>query len=176
MTSDIPDFLRDSPFLPDMTPEINRATAIPTTRPFILNPLQLLRVAFRWRTLIGAFILLYTVYSVDWQTRRHGPSCLSYPPTNPVELEHEDVHWKRYAYVQYVTSPEQLCSSMIFFESLHRLGSKAERVIMYPKPYRAVNESREAMMLLSAEETWGVVTIPVDIQHTSGLYREFPDD
>jgi len=80
------------------------------------------------------------------------------------------VNWKQYAYMQYVTSPEYLCNSLMFYESLSRTNSKADRVILYPRHYKNDSESREAMLLLSAEKTWGVITIPVDIQHKKGEY------
>ncbi len=38
-----------------------------------------------------------------------------------------DVNWSRFAYVQYVTNSAYLCNSVMLFETLHRLGSKADR-------------------------------------------------
>jgi hypothetical protein len=113
---------------------------------------------------------VYTAWHIDWQTRIYGPSCLSYKAVEPVTLEGEDIHWHRFAYVQYVTSPEYLCNSLMFFEALERYGSKVDRVMLYPKKYKNVTESNENMMLLTAEKTYNVKTIPIDIQHKGGEY------
>ena len=100
----------------------------------------------------------------------YGPTCVSQKTAVPVTMIDEGVNWHRFAYVQYVTSPEYLCNSLLFFETLHKLGSKAERVILYPSKYKDDAESREAMLLLSAEGNYGVKTVPVEIQHKSGEY------
>ena len=38
----------------------------------------------------------------------------------------------RYAYVQYATNSIYLCNALMLFESLHRLGSTANRLLLYP--------------------------------------------
>lgn len=115
-------------------------------------------------------LVVYILWKIDWQTHIYGPTCLSQKPVNPPTLLDDGVNWHRFAYVQYVTSPEYLCSSLMFFAALDRMGSKAERVILYPSKYKDVLESRENMLLMSAEATYGVKTVPVDIQHKSGEY------
>ena len=40
------------------------------------------------------------------------------------------VDWSRFACSQYITKGNYLCNSV--FELLHRLGNRADRVIMYP--------------------------------------------
>lgn len=43
--------------------------------------------------------------------------------------------WSQFAYSQYVTNPDYLCNSVMAFEALDRLGSKAARVLMYPSDW-----------------------------------------
>jgi len=169
--SDIPDYLHDSPFLPNLTPEIERSnnTSLPA-EPFIPNPLQLLKTLFRYRNWIALLALAYTLWNIDYATRLHGPLCIDQKPTQPVELLSEGINWKQYAYMQYVTTPDYLCNSLMFFEALSKTGSQADRVILYPKHYKDDLESREAMMLLNAEKTWNVITIPVKMERKSGEY------
>lgn len=170
-TSDIPDYLHDSPFLPSLTAEIERSnnTSLPR-EPFIPNPLQLLKTLVRWRNWIALAALAYTLWNIDYATRLHGPLCIDQKPTQPVELLSEGVDWKQFAYMQYVTTPDYLCNSLMFFEALSKTGSQADRVILYPRHYKNNTESREAMMLLSAEKTWNVITIPVDMESKRGEY------
>ncbi|PTB52417.1 glycosyltransferase family 8 protein [Trichoderma harzianum CBS 226.95] len=46
--------------------------------------------------------------------------------------ETTDLDWSKYAYTQYATSSEYLCISVMLLERLHHLGSRADRVLMYP--------------------------------------------
>lgn len=87
------------------------------------------------------------------------------------------IDWSRYAYVQYVTNEAYLCNALMIFETLHRLGSKADRVMMYPDymlrdPTMTQSEgtgsSRE--LLTKASDEYGVILIPIEVQH-----RDSPD-
>ncbi|OWP06376.1 glycosyltransferase family 8 protein [Marssonina coronariae] len=48
------------------------------------------------------------------------------------DLSEPPLDWSRFAYVQYVTDRNYLCNSVMLFEILHRLGSKPDRLMMYP--------------------------------------------
>lgn len=100
----------------------------------------------------------YTNFSFDRLPR---PSTFktSSSPTN-----HTD--WSRFAYTQYVTKKEYLCNSVMIFENLHRIESKADRVMMYPAtmqldPSSTTDESR---LLLKARDEYNVKLIPIEIQ------------
>ncbi|KAL1303224.1 hypothetical protein AAFC00_006641 [Neodothiora populina] len=56
------------------------------------------------------------------------------------------------------------------FERLHTFGSKAERVIMYPKDWRIgeADPSTEARLLLKAQNEYHVHLVPVHVQHLEG--------
>ncbi|KAI9651732.1 MAG: N-acetylglucosaminyltransferase [Trizodia sp. TS-e1964] len=76
------------------------------------------------------------------------------------------VDWSRFAYAQYVTNTAYLCNSVMLFESLHRLGSKADRLMMYPADFDLdVNpDSTEKRLLALAQDLYGVKLVPITVQ------------
>jgi hypothetical protein len=86
----------------------------------------------------------------------------------------ENVDWSRYAYIQYVTNTEYLCNSVMLFEILHRLGTKADRLMMYPSSmYQDLGASTvESQLLLKAQNEYGVHLMPIEVQHRSVGDRE----
>ncbi len=90
-------------------------------------------------------------------------------PTNPACAEN-NVDWSRFAYTQYVTDVEYLCNSVMLFEILHRLGSKADRLMMYPANMSPDPASGriESRLLLKAQNEYNVKLLPIEIQHRSG--------
>lgn len=58
----------------------------------------------------------------------------------------------------------------MIFEALHRLGSKADRVMMYPNymmkdPSIQYTKGRNKRLLLKARDEYGVKLVPIDVQH-----------
>jgi hypothetical protein len=85
------------------------------------------------------------------------------------------VDWSRYAYTQYATNTNYLCNSVMLFETLHRLGSKADRLLMYPStmyPDPEASNTIESRLLLKAQNEYGVKLQPVEVQHRSGGDRK----
>jgi len=83
------------------------------------------------------------------------------------------VDWSRFAYTQYATDRFYLCNSLMLFESLHRLGSKADRVLMYPSEWPLSEENlKESRMLRYARDHYGVKLKPIEIQMKSGSDSE----
>lgn len=85
------------------------------------------------------------------------------------------VEWSRFAYTQYVTDSDYLCNSVMIFESLHRLGSKADRVMMYPKHmFKDIHadaesgKSNNAKLIIKARDEYGVKLVPIDLEHRDG--------
>lgn len=74
-----------------------------------------------------------------------------------VELEMRNVTWRDFAYLTFATQVEDLCSSVMMVEALHRLGAKAERAILYSTDL----EGAEARLLRKAREKYGAVLQPV---------------
>lgn len=94
------------------------------------------------------------------------------PPAVVPSVEGAQVDWSRYAYTQYVTNAAYLCNSVMIFETLFRLGSKADRVMMYPEtmmnPTETNPTSEEARLLVKARDEYKVKLIPVSVQRRAG--------
>lgn len=91
----------------------------------------------------------------------------------------KSIDWSRFAYVQYVTNKEYLCNSVMFFERLKHLESKADRVLMYPSvmladPHEKEHEgwSDDAKLLILARERYNVKLDPISVQHRTGSDRK----
>jgi hypothetical protein len=98
---------------------------------------------------------------------------LQHKPAKPPlpHIRYDLVDWSRYAYTQYATSSPYLCNSIMIFESLHRLGSRAERVLFYPYEWDLeVDDSsdRNSQLLVMARDKYNVQTVPIDIQMIKG--------
>ncbi|PYI36775.1 nucleotide-diphospho-sugar transferase [Aspergillus indologenus CBS 114.80] len=75
-----------------------------------------------------------------------------------------NVDWSRFAYTQYVTNTAYLCNSVMLFETLHRLGSRADRLMMYPSEYSIEDDSVQAKWLRKARDEYGVKLAPIEVQ------------
>ncbi|RAL03481.1 nucleotide-diphospho-sugar transferase [Aspergillus ibericus CBS 121593] len=75
-----------------------------------------------------------------------------------------DIDWSRFAYTQYVTNTAYLCNSVMLFETLHRLGSRADRFMMYPAEFPTNGNSVEAKLLRKARDEYGVKLMPIEVQ------------
>lgn len=84
------------------------------------------------------------------------------------------VDWSRYAYVQYVTSTAYLCNSVMLFEILHRLGSKADRLMLYPGHLSTAKEpgTIESRLLRKARDEYNVKLEPINVQHRDSSDRK----
>lgn len=87
-----------------------------------------------------------------------------------------DVDWSRFAYVQYVTDSHYLCNSVMFFERLEHVQSKADRVLMYPStmvdPQATEGGRPDADLVLRARDAYGVKLVPITVQHRQSADRE----
>lgn len=110
------------------------------------------------------FFALFVLF-ILW-LRREPPK----PPPLP-HIRYDLVDWSRYAYFQYATSGVYLCNAIMIFEALHRLGSRAERVLFYPEQMDILVDSesdRDSQLLLLAKEKYNVQITPIDIQSIPG--------
>lgn len=88
------------------------------------------------------------------------------------------VDWSHFAYLQYVTAAEHACNSVMVFEALHRLGSKAQRVLLYPQAWGDTNsvywgtspglDHETSKLLLKARDEYHVMLKPVDVIRKKG--------
>lgn len=118
---------------------------------------------YRWTAAFVALIIIsgFLLFQNQDSLPRRLPQSISSPQTTP------EVDWSRFAYTQYVTDSAYLCNSIMFFESLHRLSSKADRVVMFPSKMlqSGDNDSEDARLLLGAREKYNVKLVPITIQH-----------
>ena len=89
------------------------------------------------------------------------------------------VDWSRFAYTQYATDSHYLCNSVMLFERLEHLGSRADRVMMYPSHMvdPRVPESQtgdDARLLTKARDDYKVRLVPVKVQRRDGSDGAFP--
>ncbi len=84
----------------------------------------------------------------------------------------DQTDWSRVAYAQYATDPHTLCNALMIFESLKRLGSKADRVLLYPEEWSAsaqLNVDERVQQLLQlARKQYNVKTRPIQLLSVDG--------
>lgn len=89
----------------------------------------------------------------------------------------DEIDWSRFAYVQYATDQLYLCSSVMLFEILHRLESKADRLLMYPSTFIVHDgdpapQSEQSRLLKKARDEYDVKLQPIELQHRQVGDRE----
>lgn len=106
-----------------------------------------------------------------------GPSAPSDKKATPIPpVPDSGVDWSRFAYTQYATNSAYLCNSVMIFETLHRLGSKADRLLMYPASMKAdpSSDNADSKLLIKAQKEYGVKLQPIEVQHRDGGDRMPP--
>jgi alpha-N-acetylglucosamine transferase len=168
-SSYLPRFLRSSPYLPIATAngDIDASNTL-QVKPNLGQILRSRRVRYLGTTLFIIIISAYffyrpaTRFDFHYPHTSHRPNTVSLP-----ECTENNIDWSRFAYVQYVTNTEYLCNSVMLFEILHRLGSKADRLMMYPASMHldATSNNKESQLILRAQKDYGVKLIPIEVQH-----------
>lgn len=69
---------------------------------------------------------------------------------------------KSVAYVQYVAKKDKLCNSIMILAELDRLGTAADKVLLYPHSWVADEEGTWSRLLRVAEQRYGVLVKAVD--------------
>jgi hypothetical protein len=175
--SDLPEFLQSSPFLP----VCNISDSFTTAQASQPKPTlaQIIR-SKRFRTIIiFAFFVLALLflpgklqaYHTLIRTGLSGPKCYFSPPITIPEIP-EEVDWTEFAYSQYATTTDYLCNSLMIFETLHRLGSKADRILLYTSTLLTSTENKIVGYLLEKAQTeFNVKLIPIEEQRKSNVIR-----
>ncbi|KAF5023389.1 hypothetical protein F66182_4546 [Fusarium sp. NRRL 66182] len=102
-----------------------------------------------------------------------------YPQVNPDTVSDLDnstnldsTDWTKFAYVQYVTDEDYLCNSVMAFETLHRLDSRADRLMMYPSEMMSPDadsaNTKAQQLLIKARDEYNVKLQPIQVQHKEG--------
>lgn len=116
----------------------------------------------RWRTLgiVATIALVLTYYSRQ--------------PAKSIQLlahiNYDVVEWSSFAYSQYATDEAYLCNSVMIFEALDRLGSRADRILFYPQTWDVeVSDrwDRRSQLLVMARDKYKVTLTPVNIPDSS---------
>lgn len=119
---------------------------------------------YRWIA-VAIFLVIFIFFLLQTRT----PLVQNIPSIHTAA----DVDWSRFAYTQYVTNSEYLCNSVMFFEALHRLSSRADRVMMYPSRMLESEEgSPDARLLLKARDEYNVKLVPITVQHRNNADGE----
>ncbi|KAL2819870.1 nucleotide-diphospho-sugar transferase [Aspergillus cavernicola] len=107
-----------------------------------------------------AFIFIFILF-ILFLRREPAP-----PPPSP-HLNYDLVDWSKYAYSQYATSSPYLCNAIMVFDTLERLGSRAQRVLFYPREWDVVVESdhdRDSQLLSMARTKYKALLIPIELE------------
>ncbi|KAK0100800.1 N-acetylglucosaminyltransferase [Cadophora gregata] len=169
---DLPDFLQDSPFLPSFDSRVDddykrHHQPRPTTRQ-ILTSKPARTVLAVLLTILALIYLRNSLRSHHIWARLTGPSCYyTDPVTVPSSHSGVDVDWSKFAYTQYATNVDYLCNAVMIFETLHRLGSKADRLLLYPNKYSldVTLGTVESRLLVKARDEFNVTLKAVRVQH-----------
>jgi hypothetical protein len=97
----------------------------------------------RWRAAV-TIVFLFVVASTLLQLQ----SSVLDLSTRDKDTITERLNWSDFAYTQYVTNTNYLCNSVMLFESLHRLKSKAD--CKRPCPYYIVPLQEDLAVFYSA--------------------------
>lgn len=87
-------------------------------------------------------------------------------------IRYDLVNWSHFAYSQYATSHAYLCNAIMIFDSLQRVGSRADRILFYPIGWGSGNMdgngNRNDQLLVMARDKYGAALVPVDDDLISG--------
>ncbi|KAI9667256.1 MAG: N-acetylglucosaminyltransferase [Bathelium mastoideum] len=81
------------------------------------------------------------------------------------------IDWSKFAYSQYATDSATLCNAIMVFEALERLGSKADRVLLFPEQWDLTVEGpkdRDSQLLNLARDQYNVKLHPIEILAVAG--------
>ena len=128
-----------------------------------------------WITAVGLHYDALPTISATWT--KPWPAATS--ADGNVAADSGAVEWSRFAYTQYVTDSHYLCNSVMLFERLEHLGSRADRVMMYPShmlDQRAADgqTGNDARLLIKARDDYNVRLVPVKVQRRDGSDGAFP--
>lgn len=86
-----------------------------------------------------------------------------------VANNNDEVDWSRFAYAQYTTDETYLCNALMIFESLERLQTKPDRILMYPNHWSTDTTPPDtiARMLVKARNEFNVKLRPISVLRES---------
>lgn len=81
------------------------------------------------------------------------------------------INWLSFAYSLYATDSATLCHAVLIFDALARFGSKADRVLFYPKQWDTVvsdSKDRDSQLLVMARDKYRVKLQPIQLLTVEG--------
>ena len=118
----------------------------------------------RWRR-YKSLVITFTIFFGIIYFFTRGPRV--FKPKHGPSLTYKGVDWRQYAYSQYATDSANLCNAVMVFEALDRLGSRAQKILIYPEEMDTTisnAKDRDSQLLVKARDMYGVQLIPVPIQ------------
>jgi hypothetical protein len=125
----------------------------------------------------SAFVVVFIYYMAIFSGYRISIVTTSFWSFSPLDYSGaaapDNIDWSKFAYIQYATNSDCLCNSVMLFEALKRLGSRADRVLMYPEDMMPDTEPKEPMtdnqrLLRKAADLYKVHLVPIQVQHRDG--------
>lgn len=138
----------------------------------VRNNVRRVRRKFKSNPAYITGLLIFLIICV-FCIRRH-PSAPPFKVDAPIlttTVDDPAVNWARFAYVQYVSSADDLCRAVMLFSELREVGSLALRVLFYPSDWSLVSGNGDvhdrhggdvARLLRYAAEEFAVLLYPVD--------------
>lgn len=122
------------------------------------------------RTIIIIIVLFFIIETLFLLSNGYSDSHFYEPHKESPVIPTETLDWSRFAFVQYVTNTPYLCNSVMLFEALNRLQSKADRIMMYPMDFSLdeTDNGTESRLLRKARDEYKVKLIPIQVQSRSG--------
>jgi len=125
-------------------------------KPSYMSPLPPQRQRRTWLIVVAILCLCFII---AWPFTGHLPQS-AHP------LYGAKIDWHLYAYSQYATNQHYLCNSVMIFDSLEKLGSKADRILFYPKTWDldvSSSKDRTSQLLVMARDQYKAKLKPVDM-------------
>lgn len=118
---------------------------------------------------ITLILSIYIVFGHRYNALPSIPATWNKGGGSTLEVE-SAVDWSQFAYTQYVTNSQYLCNSVMFLERLQHVGSRADRVIMYPSYMLDQNAASnpDGRLLIKARDEYGAKLVPIKIQSRPG--------
>jgi hypothetical protein len=116
--------------------------------------------SFRWRRRYTLFLIgiLFVLYILK-------------PRRTPDDGNTIHIEWSKYAYSLYATDSATLCHAILVFDALSKYGSRADRVLFYPRQWDTVvsdSRDRESQLLVMARDRYKVRLEPVELLTVEG--------
>lgn len=150
---------------------------------FYTRRLRALISAATIQVILILFLILLLVRFV--LHNNHDPEPLPPMPGPITTVDDPAIDWFKFAYVQYVTSPEYLCSALMLWSQVETIGSRAQRLMLYPSHW-ILEETDDtlpskpltpiARLLKQVQTDYYVKLQPVEVLHQNHTDRAIWSD